>query len=58
MKALLKASVADRRRWSPASAIAWADCGIEKGSVRILSNDFEALHVVASERRGMRHRRP
>ena len=30
------------------SAIAWADCGIEKGSVRILSNDFEALHVVAS----------
>lgn len=24
-----------------------ADCGIEKGSVRILSNDFEALHVVA-----------
>ncbi len=24
-----------------------ADCGIEQGSVRILSNDFEALHVVA-----------
>ncbi|MGV1794378.1 extracellular solute-binding protein [Rhizobium lusitanum] len=26
-----------------------ADCGIEKGSVRILSNDFEALRVVVSE---------
>lgn len=25
----------------------WADCGIESGSVRILSNDFEALHAVA-----------
>ncbi len=30
------------------SALASADCGIESGSVRILSNDFEALHVVAS----------
>lgn len=28
--------------------LALADCGIEKGSVRILSNDFEALHVVAA----------
>lgn len=27
---------------------AWADCGIDSGSVRILSNDFEALHAVAS----------
>jgi len=26
-----------------------ADCGIEKGSVRILSNDFEALRLVVSE---------
>lgn len=26
---------------------AWADCGIESGSVRILSNDFAALHAVA-----------
>ena len=26
---------------------AFADCGIESGSVRILSNDFEALHVIA-----------
>jgi multiple sugar transport system substrate-binding protein len=26
-----------------------AECGIEKGSVRILSNDFEALRIVASE---------
>ncbi len=30
-----------------ASSAAWADCGIPTGSVRILSNDFEALHVVA-----------
>lgn len=26
---------------------AWADCDIESGSVRILSNDFAALHAVA-----------
>lgn len=26
-----------------------ADCGIDKGSVRILSNDFEALRLVATE---------
>src|SRR5206468_2943825 len=30
------------------TAIARADCAIGSGSVRILSNDFEALHVVAS----------
>ncbi len=29
------------------STTAYAACGIDKGSVRILSNDFEALHVVA-----------
>ena len=29
------------------AGVAWADCGIEKGSVRILSNDFEALHAIA-----------
>ncbi len=29
------------------SGAAFAECGIETGSVRILSNDFEALHVVA-----------
>lgn len=29
------------------AGMAWADCGIEAGSVRILSNDFPALHVVA-----------
>lgn len=29
------------------AASAQADCGISPGSVRILSNDFEALHVVA-----------
>lgn len=26
---------------------AWAGCGIEKGSVRILSNDFAAMHAIA-----------
>jgi ABC-type glycerol-3-phosphate transport system substrate-binding protein len=26
-----------------------ADCGVDKGSVRILSNDFEALRLVATE---------
>ncbi len=26
-----------------------AECGIEKGSVRILSNDFEALRIIADE---------
>jgi multiple sugar transport system substrate-binding protein len=31
-----------------ASPSAWAECGIEKGSVRILSNDFEALRIVAA----------
>ncbi|SMX46248.1 ABC transporter substrate-binding protein [Maliponia aquimaris] len=30
-----------------AGSVAWADCGIESGSVRILSNDFAALHAVA-----------
>lgn len=29
-----------------ASGAAWADCGIEAGSVRILSNDFAALHAI------------
>ena len=29
-------------------AVARAECGIGPGSVRILSNDFEALHVVAT----------
>jgi ABC-type glycerol-3-phosphate transport system substrate-binding protein len=28
------------------ASAAWADCGIEKGSVRILSNDFPALGAV------------
>ena len=30
------------------ATVASADCGIASGSVRILSNDFEALHVVAA----------
>ncbi|MFO1209826.1 MAG: extracellular solute-binding protein [Amaricoccus sp.] len=46
MKALLMASVGAATLLGGAAA--WADCGIEKGSVRILSNDFEALHIVAS----------
>lgn len=29
------------------AGMAMAECGIEKGSVRILSNDFEALRVIA-----------
>jgi ABC-type glycerol-3-phosphate transport system substrate-binding protein len=32
-----------------AGSMAWADCGIETGSVRILSNDFASLHVIANE---------
>jgi multiple sugar transport system substrate-binding protein len=31
------------------SGLALADCGIEKGSVRILSNDFPALHDVVGK---------
>ena len=29
------------------TGVVWADCGIEKGSIRILSNDFPALHAIA-----------
>ena len=47
MKALLRVSVGISALLA-SSAIASADCGIPSGSVRILSNDFEALHVVAS----------
>ncbi|MFT3975163.1 MAG: extracellular solute-binding protein [Amaricoccus sp.] len=50
MKGLLVASVGASFGAAAllAGSAAWADCGIEKGSVRILSNDFEALHIVAS----------
>lgn len=47
MNGFLKASVAIAALVGGAG-MAMADCGIEKGSVRILSNDFAALHVVAS----------
>lgn len=47
MKTFLQASVAAVALISGAGA-ALANCGIEKGSVRILSNDFEALHVIAN----------
>ncbi|OYX42997.1 MAG: sugar ABC transporter substrate-binding protein [Rhodobacterales bacterium 32-67-9] len=47
MKNFLKATVAIGALLGAAGG-AYAECGIEKGSVRILSNDFEALHVVAS----------
>lgn len=47
MNGFLKASVAMTALFGGAG-MAMADCGIEKGSVRILSNDFAALHVVAS----------
>lgn len=47
MARLLLASVSFGALVASAGA-AFADCGIESGSVRILSNDFEALHVVAA----------
>ena len=31
---------------------AWAECGIESGSVRILSNDFAALNAIAEAAKG------
>jgi ABC-type glycerol-3-phosphate transport system substrate-binding protein len=46
MKTFLKISVAVGALLASA-ATAQADCGIPAGSVRILSNDFTALHVVA-----------
>lgn len=48
MKFMLKTAVALGALALGAGA-AYADCGIDKGSVRILSNDFEALRVVGSE---------
>ncbi len=49
-KSALFASTAALVLASLAAALpAHADCGIEKGSVRILSNDFEALRLVAAE---------
>ncbi|QYK42678.1 MAG: extracellular solute-binding protein [Paracoccaceae bacterium] len=47
MKTFLMATVATGGLLASVG-LAFADCGIEKGSVRILSNDFEALHVVAA----------
>ena len=46
MKHLLKAGVATAALIVSAG-FAQADCGIDKGSVRILSNDFEVLHIIA-----------
>ncbi|MFD1797350.1 extracellular solute-binding protein [Paracoccus aurantiacus] len=46
MNKFLKASVAVAALFGSAG-LAAAECGIEKGSVRILSNDFAALRVVA-----------
>lgn len=46
MTKLLKASVAIAALLGGAG-MAMAECGIEKGSVRILSNDFAALRVIA-----------
>lgn len=45
MKNFLKATVAAGALVMSAG-LAMADCGIEKGSVRILSNDFPVLHVI------------
>ena len=47
MKYLMNVSVAVGALLA-STALASADCGVEAGSVRILSNDFEALHIVAS----------
>ncbi|AUH34258.1 ABC transporter substrate-binding protein [Paracoccus tegillarcae] len=47
MNKFLKASAATVALIAGAGA-AMADCGIEEGSVRILSNDFDALHVIAT----------
>lgn len=47
MKSMLTALLATTAFVASAS-VAAAGCGIEKGSVRILSNDFGALHIVAS----------
>lgn len=46
MKMTVKSTVAACALIASAGA-SWADCGIESGSVRILSNDFAALHAVA-----------
>ena len=46
MSNMLRASAATLALFASAATAA-ADCGIESGSVRILSNDFEALHIVA-----------
>ena len=46
MKTALKTTVA-MTALVISAGVAMADCGIEKGSVRILSNDFQALHVIA-----------
>ena len=46
MSLKLKTTVALCLLFSAGTAV--ADCGIENGSVRILSNDFEALHAIAA----------
>lgn len=48
-KSTLYASTAALVLASFVAAPALAECGIEKGSVRLLSNDFEALRVVGAE---------
>lgn len=44
----LKSTVAGLGLLIVSTVVAQADCGIEKGSVRLLSNDFEALRVVGN----------
>jgi multiple sugar transport system substrate-binding protein len=46
MRQVLKVSLAAGALIA-STAVAHAECGIPAGSVRILSNDFEALHIVA-----------
>jgi len=43
---LIKLALISSALCAVSAAAAFADCGIESGSVRILSNDFPALHAV------------
>jgi len=48
LKHLVPAALGATAVYTIMSSAAFADCGIETGSVRILSNDFEALRLVNS----------
>ena len=48
LKQLVPAALGATALFTLMSTAAFADCGIESGSVRILSNDFEALRIIAA----------